>query len=659
MSAALPVDDGFLRPEELAEIRRTFFDQARDALEIVSRDVLALEGVVPARSRMESLRRAAHTFKGDCASVGFAALSRLAHAMEDAFIAMEAAARPVSSADVDVLLAAVDVLRDGLEAGTKGKLEPEVEPVVRRLRALGGAADEAAPWLALLGDEQRRRVDEAAATGTRLLRLHIEFGARSKGRLGLVQRLVSRLGEDVVAVHPPAAQVADAAHCDVLVLSRVSPSDLVSLLPVRGARLSAFPCEVAVAAPAAAPEATEAGPDGETVRVEAERIDEVLTLVGEMVTVRSTLAGLAGDIERHLPDELAGRLADAQSLLARVLQDLQRSTMRMRMVPAARVFRRFSRVVRDLGRQTGKRLSLRIEGENTELDRGILDALEEPLLHLVRNAVTHGVEDAATRAAAGKPEEARITVRAGREGNQILIEVSDDGRGIDPAAVLARAVEKGFLRAEDAATISEEEALQFIFRSGLSTAPTITEHAGRGVGLDVVRTTVESLRGSVMAENSPSGGAVFLIRVPLTIAIIQALLFRAGNRHLAVPLSSVVEIARSSDVAVQSVGTGEVVRLREQVMGLVRLARLLGLPEADTPGYVMVLQCGAGRFGVLVDEMCGQQELVIKRVHDRWVRTPLVAGASIVGGGLPTLILDVLSIYRAAAAVLQGGRAHD
>jgi two-component system, chemotaxis family, sensor kinase CheA len=570
VSSTLPADDGFLRPEELAEIRRTFFDQARDALETVGRDVLALEGAVAGRARMESLRRAAHTFKGDCASVGFRALSRLAHAMEDAFVAVEGSRRAVAAGEVDILLAAVDTLRDGLEIAAKGRPEPDVEPLVRRLRVIGGKRSKARPG--------RAAVDKASA----------------------------------VAAETAALVTGDAGH------------------------------------------------DGETVRIEAERVDEVLTLVGELVTVRSILAGVGSEAERHLPEELAGRLTDAQSLLARVLQDLQRSTMRMRMVPAERVFRRFARAVRDLGRQTGKRIALRVEGESTELDRGILDALEEPLLHLVRNAVTHGIESASERASKGKPEEARLSVRAGREGNQILIEVADDGRGIDASAVRRRAVEAGFLRADEAEVLPEAEVMQLIFRSGLSTAASITEHAGRGVGLDVVRTTVESLRGSVTAENAPSGGALFRIRVPLTIAIIQALLFRAGGRQLAVPLSSVVEIAQVSDVVVQRVGTGEVVRIREQVLGLVRLGALLGLGGPLTNrGYVMVLQCGAGRFGVLADEMCGQEELVIKRVHDRWIRTPLVAGASIVAGGVPTLILDVLSIYRSAAAALQGITDHD
>src|SRR5262249_30291876 len=222
--------------------------------------------------------------------------------------------------------------------------------------------------------------------------------------------------------------------------------------------------------------------------------------------------------------------------------DLQRSAMRMRMVPVGRVFRRFSRVVRDLGRRTGKPLSLQLEGESTELDRAVLDALEEPLLHLVRNAVDHGLETPDQRRAAGKPAEGRIGLEASREGNQVLVAVADDGRGIDAAAVRRKAIEKGLLEEAEAAALTDDESLQLVFRAGLSTAAAVTETSGRGVGLDIVRRKVEALKGSIRAANRPEGGASFLIRVPLTVAIIQALLFRAGGKHFAVPLTSVVQI---------------------------------------------------------------------------------------------------------------------
>ncbi len=658
MSTVPRMDDGFLRPDELAEIRQTFFDQARDALEALSRDVLALEGQTPTAERLKPLWRSAHTLKSDCASVGFPDLSSLSHALEDAFVAIESVGRPVSAAQADNLLDAVDALRHGVEAGAKGRLGPAVEPLIERLRTSSVfARGRALNLIERLSSEQREKLLAAVSQGRHAFKVQAVFGRRSRNRESLARRLVAVAGPDMIAQWPEPGAISGASQLEMLVACREGPKELLARLErLRGAVYSVEEYGQDPVAPEG--EAASAGSsEGDTVRIEAGRIDEALTLVGELVTVRSILTGLHSEMEAHLPEDLALRVSDAQSLLGRVLQELQHSTMRMRMVPADRVFRRFARVVRDLGRETNKRLKLHVEGETTELDRGILEALEEPLLHLVRNSVTHGIEEPDVRRAQGKPEEARLTIRAGREGNQILIEVADDGRGIDVAAVRRRAVERGFLTEKEAEAMPESEAMQLVFRPGLSTAVAVTEHAGRGVGLDVVRETVESLRGSVTAENATGGGALFLIRVPLTIAIIQALLFRVGPQQLAVPLASVVEIAQVSGLSVQRVGQAEIVRLRDQVLGLVRLSRLLGLPDGPLQGFVMILQCGFGNFGVLADEMCGEQELVIKRVHDRFIKTPLIAGASIVGGGVPTLILDVLAVYRSALS--QGAFPHD
>jgi two-component system chemotaxis sensor kinase CheA len=549
-------DDAYLRPEELEEIRRAFFDQARAALESLDEGILALEGTVPTRDRLALLRRAAHTLKGDCGSMGFPSLSTLAHAVEDALSALERPGRVVSGGDCDRLLAAVDGLRTGLAAGGAGAPVPDV---TEAMAELSGVEDAGAP--------------------------------------------------------PPTPREPSAAGAPES--PRWRPADVQ---------------------------------DGETVRVEARRVDDVLNLVGEMVVARSIISGVAAEIEALLPEDQSRRLLEAQSLLARVLQDLQRSAMRMRMVPADRVFRRFARVVRDLGRRTGKRVALRIVGETTELDRGILDALEEPLLHLVRNAVDHGVEAPEGRRLAGKAEEAGLVLRAGREGNHVVIEVIDDGRGIDTSDVRARAVEKGVLTPREAETIGDADAAQLVFEPGLSTAREVTETSGRGVGLDVVRRTVESLKGSVRVTTVQGRGSTFVIRVPLTVAIIQALLFRAGGRDLAVPLASVVEIALASDLTVVRLDAREVFRLRNEVLDLVLAEGVLDLPHVGGPGFVVVVQDGARRFGLLVDELLGEQELVIKAVNDRWVRTPLVAGASVLGHGGLVLILDVPSVYRAALA---------
>ena len=651
--------EDLFRPEEVEEIRRTFFDQAEVALDALTQGVLDLEGELPSEERLTPLRRAAHTLKGDCASVGFPALSGLSHALEDAFIALAQSRRPVSAGQSDVFLGAVDGFRAALSAGP-GSADT-TSPLVEALRAAFAPGEDGPNWMEVLGEEARERVERSRARGLLPLYLVLEFTAQCRDPARTAKEVLDASGlEHVAQVASPrdgGGRKPRWTRLDVLALGALPAEETQRQVPVRRG-LRTWVEDGSSRLKLALPRLPGLGPDlareGDSVRVEARRVDEVLNLVGEMVMARAALASLVGEIDRYLPEELMGRLGDAQSVLGRVLQDLQRSAMRMRMVPADRVFRRFSRVARDLGRAMGKRVSLQVEGRKTELDRGILDALEEPLLHIVRNAIGHGLETPEERRTAGKDPAGRVTLRAGREGNQVLVEVIDDGRGARADVVRARAIEKGLIDAGEAAALSDAEALQLVFRHGLSTSPEVNEISGRGVGLDVVRQKVEALKGSVRVDSTPGVGTTFRIRVPLTVAIIQALLFRVGGRDYAVPLGAVVEIARSGEVPLQSLGAREVFRLREEVLGLVRIGRLLGQEAAESASsFVIVLQREEGRFGILVDDLLGEQELVIKAVHDSWVRTPLVAGASVVGGGL-VLILDVLSIYRAALPVEDG-----
>ena len=638
-SAAL--DDGFLTPDEIQELRQTLFDQGRVALDALGPAVLELEGHRATPERLKPLRRAAHTLKGDCASVGFEELSRLAHALEDAFTVLEEGRTAVSAEQADVLLSAVDHLAAGLEAGVAGRPGPEVHRIIGLLQAIGALHMAADTFV--LAPPQAAEVAAALSVGQHAVRLSLQLPGRRRADSAV--RALLQAAELREVARAPGSK---ANRLDLVALGPLGPAEVEARL--RRRRQVKVQVERWHPRPSLDDPSPSAEParEGESVRIDSRRVDEVLNLIGEMVTARSTIAGVTAEIAPVLSEELASRLADAQSLLERVLQDLQRSAMRMRMVPVGRVLRRFSRVLRDLGRQSGKRVLLQVEGEGTELDRAILDALEEPLLHLVRNAVDHGLESAEERRAAGKPEEGRVWLRASREGNQVLVEVADDGRGIDAARVRRSAIEKSLVPVPEAEALSPEDALQLVFRAGLSTAPAITETSGRGVGLDIVRQKVEALKGSIHAANTPGSGASFLIRVPLTVAIIRALLFRAGSQHLAVPLTAIVEIARADALAVQRVGPQQVFRLRDAALGLVALGTLLeGAPEAG-PGFVIVLQSSVGRFGILVDEVIGEQELVIKAVHDRWIRTSLVAGASVLGGGTLALILDVLAIHRAA-----------
>jgi two-component system chemotaxis sensor kinase CheA len=369
--------------------------------------------------------------------------------------------------------------------------------------------------------------------------------------------------------------------------------------------------------------------------------------LGELIIGKSMLHQTVGEFDKRFPkDPLRGRFADAMAFQARVLQDLQKSVMKIRMVPVEQLFRRLPRVIRDLAKEEGKEVALLVSGQDTDLDKSILDMLAEPMTHLVRNAVDHGLETPAERVAAGKPATGTVRLNAYHQGNQVVIEVSDDGRGIDRRKVVARAVEHGVLGAEEAARLNEAEALDLIFHPGLSTASEVTQISGRGVGMDVVKSVLERLKGTVQIETRVGQGTTFLLKVPLTLAIIKALLFRAADRLYAVPLASVLEIARPGDGEFHKVDNHEVWQLRDQVLTLVRLSRLAGYGKAarNPKLFVVVIAMGDRKFGLIVDQLVGEEELVIKALDDDLVATDLVSGASILGDGTVVLILNIQAV---------------
>jgi two-component system chemotaxis sensor kinase CheA len=383
------------------------------------------------------------------------------------------------------------------------------------------------------------------------------------------------------------------------------------------------------------------------LRVDATRIDTVMNLVGEMIIGKSILQRAMVEFERrHSKDPLRGKLADALAFQSRVLGELQKSVMKIRMVPVEQLFRRFPRIVRDVARLRGKDISLEIAGETTDLDKSILDALSDPMAHLVRNAADHGIETGAEREAAGKAARGTIRLSAYHDGDQVVIEVSDDGHGLDRAKIVRRAIERGILSAEEAVQLNEMEGLQLIFTPGLSTVDEVTEISGRGVGLDVVKSSLEALKGSVELHSAPGQGTTFRLLVPLTLASIRALLFRVHGRLYAVPLASVAEITRITDQGIHRIDDHEVFQLREQVLTLVRLDRLGPHAVVDRAKrlFVIVIGTGGRRFGLAVDSLIGEEELVIKALEDQLVTSPMVSGASILGDGTVVLILNVSAV---------------
>ncbi len=386
------------------------------------------------------------------------------------------------------------------------------------------------------------------------------------------------------------------------------------------------------------------------LRVDAGRIDNVLNLVGELIIGKSMLQQALTEFSKRYPKELLrGKFADAMAFQARVLNDLQRSVMKIRMVPVEQLFRRFPRMVRDVSRQCGREVELDLSGQDTDLDKGILDAIAEPLTHLVRNAVSHGIEPPDERRRLGKKPEGTIRLNAYHHGNQVVVEVTDDGRGIDAAKIRAKAIDLGMTTPEEASRLSEGEILDFIFKPGFSTAEQVTEVSGRGVGMDVVQTVLHRLKASISVETHPGKGTTFRLKLPLTLAIIKALLFWVEQRLYAIPLNAVLEIARTFETEVHQVDNYEVLQLRNQVLPLLRLGRPVSEVNRNSKLFVLVITVGERKYGLIVDLLEGEEELVIKALDDHTFQTDLVSGASILGDGRVVLILNLPAVVEHVA----------
>jgi two-component system, chemotaxis family, sensor kinase CheA len=389
-----------------------------------------------------------------------------------------------------------------------------------------------------------------------------------------------------------------------------------------------------------------AGPDT-LLRVDAEKIDSVLNLVGELILAKSMLQQALMEFGERFPkDVLRGKFSDAMAFQGRVLNDLQHSVMKIRMVPVEQLFRRFPRIARDVGLQCGKEVELVVRGGQTDLDKTILDAIAEPLTHLVRNAIGHGLETPAERVRAGKRPQGTLRLGAYHQGNQVVIEVTDDGAGIDVEKVRQRALSQKLLKPEEAAQLSTAETLDLILQPGFSTANEITELSGRGVGLDVVLSVLARLKGTIQIETAVGKGTTFRMRLPLTLAIIRALIFRVEQKLYALPLNAVSEITRTVEEDIHQVEQYDVLQLRNAVLPLLRLG---ASPASETESarrkmFVLVIDSGERKFGVVVDELEGEGELVIKALDDRSITTNLISGASILGDGRVVLILNMIAL---------------
>ena len=674
-----------------SELRNLFFESANELLQALNEAGLELEARPADEEVIRRIRRAVHTLKGDSAACGFHKLSEIAHELEDVLSPQVGKAKGAALAEI--VLAAADTFEAMLGAYQRQVDPPPVDGLRAMIRSLlaGPAEDESEKNAVPVSEDERfawseyesLMISEALHRGETVFNVALHIDPNSMMRAAafqLIRNVLHGCGT-VIALRPednaaaatveiveaalacamPEAQLKQRCRIPSIVsevwVERAAAANaadhelLGELLEAQAAKISASTEQDEPGAPARpGPVSAVAAVAESILRVDAARIDAVMNLVGELIIGKSMLhRALVEFDQRHARDPVRAKMADALSFQARVLGELHKSVLKIRMVPVEQLFRRFPRVVRDVAKHCGKDVALEVSGQNTDLDKGILDALAEPLTHIVRNAVDHGIEGVDERLAAQKPVRGTISLRAYHQGTQFVLEVRDDGRGINLDHLRKHAIEKGILKQSEVERLPDSEVLNLIFEPGFSTANEVTEVSGRGVGMDVVRSVLDRLKGTVHVFSEPGKGTTIQLRAPLTLASIQTLLFRVGGRLFAVPLSSVIEITRISDRDIHRVGEREVLRLRDQILTLVRLNKLDRIHAVDEPemkkrNFVIVIGAAERRFGLLVDQMVGEEELVIKALPRDLVASDLVSGASILGDGTVVLILNVPAV---------------
>jgi len=673
------MDLTLLTEEEIALLRDTFFQQTSEIMEALQKEVLSLEGGGDRKEAVRTIKRHFHTLKGDSATIGLRSVSRVVHRMEDLMGRLEGRVSDFTGDVIDLILKCVDEVAASIEKyRTSGDdtvpayLEKLIDHVVGDIadKGAGVPAPSGAGRSIELNSSDKEKVSVALSEGKKIYRALFTFSpeCKMKGAGALIlERQLLDAGEIIKSVpHFESGEIETSDRIECVIASASPIDELKSWCFVPGVTsdVNIEPYEAAegkLSRPARGageeerlPEDSAAHAKGvegaQTIRVVSEKIDQIMDLVGELVMGRSMMVRLISDLEARYPrEELVSNFQLANAFVERSLSELQRNVMSVRMVPVGRVFKRFPRMVRDFSRTSGKEIRLDMRGEDTEIDKALVDMIGEPLLHIIRNAVDHGIEMPEAREAKGKSRYGTVRVEAYHQGSEIVIEVSDDGRGIDAGHLKAQAVEKGFISAEEASRMDDREAVSLVYHSGFSTAAAVSDISGRGIGMDIVRSVVEGMRGSIRIRTELGAGSSFILRFPLTLAIIRGIIFRIGTRLFALPLGAVREIIRVFGDDIERVGGREVVRYRNKVLSLLRLHDVVGGAPMRSTGrneksFVMVVSSGDSEVGMVVDALEGEDELVVKAVDGSFMSSELVSGAAILGDGKVVLILNAFGI---------------
>ncbi len=644
---------------DLSRFRETFFQETAEHLETMESGLLSLQAGAADAETVNSVFRGAHSIKGGAATFGLETISRFTHVVETVLDRIRNGELQITEKITEQLLRSVDILRALVDPAMYGS--DECPP------GMEGLMSELSVW------QPARTAKDGSAKPAPAVREQnsgeVEYDIRFEPQSNLFQlgldpilvlRELATLGR-VISVKADLSRLPplDALDPDICYLGwHLSVSTPAPLEQIRD--VFAFVEDVALVsiqpiAKAAALTTQKTGKTAErnsalagSIRVSTGKVDRLIDLVGELVIAQS----MATEIMADFTPESLQRLQEAMADVGRYTLELQDRAMRIRMLPIGSVFSRFPRMVHDAAQSLGKQVELRISGEETELDKGVVEQIADPLTHLIRNAVDHGIDAPEQRQRAGKPAQGQVSLRAYHQGGSVIIEVADDGRGLDTARIRAKAIERGIVAAND--ELSAEEIYGLIFRPGFSTADTVTAISGRGVGMDAVKKSVDALHGTVTLESLPGKGTLVRIKLPLTLAILDALLLRVGDQRYVLPLVSIVESIQPRREQVRSLaGNGEVITLRKEPVPLVRLHQLFHIPTEVTDatrGLVVIVEHQGLQLALLVDEILGQQQVVVKSLETNFRKVEGITGATILGDGRAALILDVAGIVQMSRA---------
>lgn len=681
--------------DDMKEIFESFLVESQELLDALMPDLMQLETAGDDMDLMNRIFRGFHTIKGTSGFMGFDSITVITHHAEDLLNKLRRSELTITMDMVDVLLEVHDwiqLLVKNLSMGddspvdysqTLARLEAVINPSAEKLSAskkeekppsaiqsvladtsMKGAGDFTDEQLAQIqaafaeiNSEFAKEISQESSSAASHSALDAVLnntsitqnpGDFTEDELAMIQAAFAEINTDFSANQEsktiekpselPQQIVESTKETTSLEYNEQSKETAAKATPVAATKPT--PQMAAAKAAPATPSSADA-----TIRIDVSRVEALMDLSGELVLGRNRLSQISDRLKELFDNEhLVAELLETTSQLDKITTDIQATAMKMRMVPIGKLYQKSPRIVRDLSKEFGKEIELILKGEDTEIDRGIIEELNDPLVHMIRNSCDHGIESPEKRVAKGKPAKGTITLDAEQEGNNIVLRISDDGNGIDAEKVKAKALEKGVISAEQAAQMSKRELYQLIFAPGFSTAAVVSAVSGRGVGMDVVKTNIQKLKGVIEIESEINKGTTFVIKLPLTLAIIQGLIVQVENETYALPLSNVVEVVALTDENCSTINQKRVIRIRQQVLPLLTLKSELNIPAKPTPStaqYVVVIGLAHQRLGIVVDSLLGQEEIVIKSLGQYLGNIPAIAGSTILGDGRVIMILDI------------------